>query len=74
MNSVYIFKVNAILKPEHLEKLRGTLEQQIKEGLVLIDARVEFLSHELEKFDSKIKVELVETIDSKHETICENIL
>lgn len=40
---VYIFQVNILLRPEHLESIRSQLKQQIQEGCVLLPPYLELV-------------------------------
>lgn len=41
--NTYIFQVNILLKPEHLEQIRSQLKQQIQEGYVLLPPYLELV-------------------------------
>ena len=39
----YIFQVNMLLKPSHMEKIRNQLKQQIQEGCVLLPPDIDLV-------------------------------
>lgn len=39
----YIFRVNVLLRPDHLEEIRRQLKQQIQEGCVLLPTYLELV-------------------------------
>lgn len=39
----YIFKLNVLLKPEHVKQVRNDLKQQIQEGCVLLPTYLELV-------------------------------
>lgn len=40
----YIFQVNIMLRPDHLEEIRRQLKQQIQEGCVLLPPYLELIN------------------------------
>lgn len=49
MAGIVIFKVNCMLKPEHMQKIRNSIIKQIKDGVVVIPhyIRIEYVSNEI---------------------------
>ena len=43
---VYIFQVELLLKPEHLQEIRTSLQKQITEGCVLLPGYIRLLNEE----------------------------
>ena len=43
VKTVYIFKMNPILRQAHLEAIRDALIKQINEGCVLLDGKLDFM-------------------------------
>ena len=39
----YIFQVNILLKPSHMEQIRNQLKQQIQEGCVLLPLSIDLV-------------------------------
>lgn len=57
--AVYIFKLNALFRPEDVRSIRTELQRQIEEGVLLLDHCASFVGREIDICGHDVTVEFV---------------
>lgn len=66
--AIYIFKLNALFRPEDVKSIRDEIKRQLDEGLLLLDHNASFVGRELEVCGQKVTVEFVERDEQEAKT------
>lgn len=69
MKTTYIFKLNALLRPDDAKRVRDALQRQLEEGILVLDHTASFVGRTIEICGHVVEIEFVGD-DGKVEHLC----